>query len=220
MKRMPRPAFRGLALLALTASLSACGLLQRSDSSGYAYRDARWDPGSSYREDREDFLRDQAIDEMGYEDSRELDSSQRAALRRRLALKQAERELVARREREQYFRHKSLMRDDGERLEFLRLPSHETRARWLAARGISASDPKHPIEYRKLIEENDITLGMTRQAVRDSWGEPELVEVAGNPMYGNERWRYLEEISSPEGYQKETRTIYFESGRVVGWEKQ
>lgn len=219
MNRTSRPALRSLCLTVAAAGLSACSLMQRSHESGYAIGESRWDSGVSYREDREDFIRGQALEEMGYQETRELSSSQRAALQHRLTLKNAERELVARKEREQYFRHKSLMRDDRERIEFLRLPSYEARSRWLAAREISASNPKQPVEYQKLIEENDITLGMTKQGVRDSWGEPELVEVAGNPIYGNERWKYLEEVSSSEGYQTETRMIYFESGRVVGWEK-
>lgn len=219
MKRNSRPMFQYLVLILCSTSLSACSLMQRSHLSGYSNANGSLDSGLSYRDDREDFLRDQAVDEMGYQDTRELNDNQRAALQMRLNLKQAEREVVARKEREQYFRHKALMRNDRERLEFLRLPSLEARSRWLAARGISASNPTHPVEYQKLIENNDITLGMTRQAVRDSWGEPELVEVAGNPIYGNERWKYLEEVSSPEGYQTENRVIYFESGRVVGWEK-
>lgn len=207
-------------LISISAGLSACSLMQRSLDSGYGSRDGAWDSKPSYLEDRDEMRRDQAMNEMGYSSTTELDDNQRAALQLRLRLTQAEKELVARREREQYFRHKSLMRNDRERLEFLRLPSYETRSRWLAARGISASNPTHPPEYQKLIENNDVTLGMTRQAVRDSWGEPELVEVAGNPIYGNERWKYLEEVSSPEGYQTEARIIYFESGRVVGWEKR
>jgi hypothetical protein len=193
--------------------------MQRSASSGYAYRDTGIDGGLSYRDDRDMHLRERAAEEMGYEDTSELSDNQRAALQMRMGLGEAERQVVARKEREQYFRHKSLMSNDRERLEFLRLPSYEARARWLAARGINASSPSHPPEFQKLIESNDVTLGMTRQAVKDSWGEPEQVEVAGNPIYGNERWKYLEEISSSEGYQTEARIIYFESGRVVGWEK-
>ncbi|MCM2281507.1 MAG: outer membrane protein assembly factor BamE [Bdellovibrionaceae bacterium] len=220
MKRTSRPMMVPLLMIAFVASLSACSLMQRSYDSGYGGRDSGWDAGVSYREDRDEHMRDQAVDELGFEDnSRELNDTQRAALQMRLKLKQSEKELVARKEREQYFRHKPLMRNDRERIEFLNLPSYEARSRWLTARGISASHPKHPVEYQKLIEQNDITLGMTRQAVRDSWGEPELVEVAGNPIYGNERWKYLEEMSSPDGYLTEARIIYFESGRVVGWEK-
>jgi hypothetical protein len=69
-----------------------------------------------------------------------------------------------------------------------------------------------------LIEKNDVSVGMSQKAVTESWGDPDLVEVAGDPIYGNERWRYSRYISSNDGYNKQVRVIYFESGRVVGWE--
>ncbi len=209
--------------VATIASLSACALLERSPRSGYAsgsnYRSALVDEGLDYRDDRQAYFREQTVEEMGYANAPQLDESQQQALSMRMHLKEAERTIVGKKEREQYFRHKPLMQSDRERLEFLRIPTFEARNRWLAARGISAVNPHHPAEIQTLIEQNDVTLGMSRQAVRESWGEPELVEVAGNPIYGNERWKYLEEISSPEGYQTEARIIYFESGRVAGWEK-
>jgi hypothetical protein len=44
----------------------------------------------------------------------------------------------------------------------------------------------------------------------NTFGRPTRVEVAGNPSYENERWLY-----SVNGA---TKYIYFESGRVEGWE--
>ncbi len=210
--------------VAWLTSLTACALLERSPHSGYGqgsnYRSALVDEGLDYRDDRQTYFREQAADEMGYNGAPELDESQQQALGMRMRLKEAERAIVGKKEREQYFRHKPLMQSDRERMEFMKIPTFEARNRWLAARGISAVNPHHPSEIQTIIEQNDVTLGMSRQAVRESWGEPELVEVAGNPIYGNERWKYLEEVSSPEGYQTEARIIYFESGRVAGWEKQ
>ena len=49
---------------------------------------------------------------------------------------------------------------------------------------------------QRLIDNKDITLGMNQKAVLESWGEPEIVEVAGNPVYGNERWKYSKFVSS------------------------
>jgi hypothetical protein len=37
-------------------------------------------------------------------------------------------------------------------------------------------------------------------------------------MYGYERWNYHRFTPGSDGYQKENRVVYFESGRVVGWE--
>lgn len=206
-----------------TTGLSACSLLQRSSGSGYAYRDSAYgynpDINLTYREDRATYMREQAAGEIGLEDTRELNDEQQAALMSRVRLKSAERQVVGQREREQYFKHRPLMRNDSERLDFLSLPTFEARQRWLNARGMSLSNPNYSNDELKAIEANDIVLGMTKQAVKESWGEPELVEVAGNPIYGNERWKYLQEVSSPEGYQTEARVIYFESGRVAGWEK-
>ena len=61
---------------------------------------------------------------------------------------------------------------------------------------------------------------MSKRAVQESWGEPERIEVAGNPTYGNERWKYSTYVSSTEGFNEEERMIYFEGGRVVGWNKR
>ncbi len=210
--------------LAITfaASLSACSLLGRSTGSGYAYRDGSGsgqDLSLTYREDRQAYMRDQAANEIGIEGTQQLTEAQTTALMTRIRLKNVERQVVGRSEREQYFKHRPLIKNDGERLEFLSLPTYEARQRWLNAKNISATNPSYSTDELKAIESNDITLGMTKQAVKESWGEPEMVEVAGNPVYGNERWKYLQEVSSSEGYQTESRVIYFESGRVAGWEK-
>lgn len=69
-----------------------------------------------------------------------------------------------------------------------------------------------------LIEANDVAVGMNQQAVRESWGDPDSVESAGKELYGNQAWRYTKMVSSHDGYKKEIRIIYFESGRVIGWE--
>jgi outer membrane protein assembly factor BamE (lipoprotein component of BamABCDE complex) len=111
------------------------------------------------------------------------------------------------------------MRSDADRLQFLALDNFDERNQWLTSHGVYGSDTPNKPEIQALIEINDITVGMTKQAVRDSWGEPELVEVAGNPLYGNERWGYSEQLPSSEGFQSEKRIVYFEGGRVIGWER-
>lgn len=88
-----------------------------------------------------------------------------------------------------------------------------------ATRGISSQEKAYSDAVEELIENRDIVVGMTKKAVSQSWGDPDLVEVAGNPLYGNERWQYKTYVSSSEGYKKELRVIYFEAGRVAGWEK-
>lgn len=65
-----------------------------------------------------------------------------------------------------------------------------------------------------------IRLGMSRSAVARLLGQPEAVEHAGHPTYGNERWRYSFENTSERGFTLSRRVIYFEAGAVVGWETQ
>lgn len=208
-----------ISFLFVTTSLfitSGCASLHRSHSSGYAYRDT--DYGSAG--DRVEAERDASAGELGIFNTRSLSDNEALAVSIRTSLRRAEKAIEGKREREQYYKNKPYIKSDQERLHFLALDSYESRERWLQAKGIEGTSTAHPSEIEALIEVNDITLGMTKQAVRDSWGEPELVEVAGNPLYGNERWHYNEEVSSTEGFQSERRLVYFESGRVAGWEKK
>lgn len=59
----------------------------------------------------------------------------------------------------------------------------------------------------------DIALGMNRFEVARLWGDPREVQPSGNPEYGNERWIYWNGLS----YLSSEKIIYFENGRVVGW---
>jgi hypothetical protein len=156
--------------------------------------------------------------ESGYRNSDWKQDESRETRPRKTALERAEQDLQGRFEREQYFKNRPYLKSDSERLEFLKLSSVEERERYLEKKGIDGSGSNNPPEIQSLIDINDITLGMTKQAVRDSWGEPELVEVAGNPLYGNERWHYDEQVSSAEGFRTEKRMVYFEAGKVVGWQ--
>lgn len=137
----------------------------------------------------------------------------------RSLLKKLEARLEGKRERDQYFKNKPYMKSDRDRIEFLSLDNYDDRNHWLTAHGVFGTETPNAPEIQALIEINDITVGMTKQAVRDSWGEPELVEVAGNPLYGNERWAYREQLPSSEGFQTEKRMVYFEAGRVIGWDR-
>lgn len=67
---------------------------------------------------------------------------------------------------------------------------------------------------QKAIEMKDIILGMTRQDVSQSWGEPIQREVAGNGRDGHERWIYGSRYSLGGA-----RTVIFENGRVAGWHR-
>lgn len=75
-------------------------------------------------------------------------------------------------------------------------------------------------EFASVIEQKDIALGMDKDSVRESWGDPVTIDVAGNPSNQNERWHYVEYVSSQDGYLEQHRVVYFKRGEVVGWQTE
>lgn len=69
--------------------------------------------------------------------------------------------------------------------------------------------------------QREITVGMKKSQVLSLWGHPTHVETAGHPDEENERWIYEQSIfrslSSTQS-QPRARVIYFENGRIAGWE--
>ena len=201
-----------------TFGLSACALLERSPSSGY-YEDQEYaaKPIDIYLL-KQQSVEDDAREELGL-GGRVLSEEERAVLENRIQLKRIEGRIHSSREKKQYFGVRGALKTDRERLQFLSMPTYEARERWATTRGLASQEENHSDEISKIIDTNDIALGMSQKAVVESWGDPDSVEVAGNPIYGNERWRFNRFVSGQEGYQKEQRIIYFEGGRVVGWER-
>jgi hypothetical protein len=66
-------------------------------------------------------------------------------------------------------------------------------------------------------QNRDVVLGMDMRDVLGVWGEPTDIERAGLPEHGNERWIYSTGLQSRWSL-REARVVYFEAGRVVGWE--
>lgn len=62
------------------------------------------------------------------------------------------------------------------------------------------------------IDSRDVILGMTRNQVMESWGEPSVREVAGDGNGGHERWHFGSRYSL-----QGSRILIFENGRVAGW---
>ncbi len=121
-------------------------------------------------------------------------------------------------ERRQYYRYRGLIQSPAERLRFLSLPTLEARERWALQKNLVESESLHSEEVASLIENKDIQLGMAKSAVQQAWGEPDAIEYSGDPIYGNERWSYSRLVGSRGGYSRQVRFVYFESGRVIGWE--
>jgi hypothetical protein len=207
-----------LTLMALSLGLSACSTFSRSDSSGYI--DESDDPSTAkqFFMEKGNQKFENAKEELGYTSGRPLNENEAAAVFARVELNRLEGTLSYDQEKKQYYSLKPFFNNDLERIYFLRLPDKEARARWAANKGVTSNETQFDPVVTGMIEKNDISKGMSREAVKQSWGEPEFVDVAGNSIYGNERWRYNKLVSTDEGYKSETRIIYFESGRVTGWE--
>lgn len=133
-------------------------------------------------------------------------------------LKQLENSISTKKELEQYSRVLPYLKDEDERIAFLSLPSFEEKQKFLRDQNLDNRTVKAHEDYRELVEAQDIGIGMTQNLVRKSWGEPDNIEVSGNPQFRNERWRYNKYVSTPDGYKPEKKIVYFEGGRVVGWE--
>ncbi len=208
-----------LAALTITG-LSACSSLDfnRSDESGYSENRATPSSAQEFYQSRRSQDWREARDELGISPNRELTENESAAINTRVELKAAEKTLRYDQEKRQYYSLKPFFHNDSERVAFLNLPSREARERWARSHNISTDESKFDGQTTGMIDINDVGRGMSRTAVKQSWGEPDAVEIAGNTIYGNERWKYTKQVSTDDGYKLETRIIYFESGRVVGWE--
>lgn len=209
-----------LTLLVLSLGLSACStILQRSERSGYADDgESRVETIEEYYSEKQKLRFDRAREELGISEGRPLTEGEVAAIRTRVELHRLEQALTHDAEKRQYYSYKPYFRNDAERVYFLSLPNREARERYARQRNLSTEETQFDQATLNLIEANDIGKGMSRNAVRQSWGEPDVIESAGNPIYGNERWVYNKLMSTQDGYKNERRIIYFEAGRVVGWE--
>lgn len=135
-------------------------------------------------------------------------------------LKALERRLETKKEKEQYSKILPWLKNDEERLELLSLPNLEKRNQWIIDHKIYSRQSFPSSGVKNLISNQDISIGMPVDFVLKAWGEPTAKEISGNPLNRNERWKYLRTISAQEGYRQEKRTVYFEAGKVVGWETE
>ncbi|HXH75033.1 MAG TPA: hypothetical protein VNJ08_08710 [Bacteriovoracaceae bacterium] len=112
-----------------------------------------------------------------------------------------------------YEKHKNKFSTVSEKIYFLKLSTNE-RYEYLGSRGFIAESPSLRVQTSKAQmhaeRRSNIMLGMSKAEVKGNFGKPSKVEVAGNPSYENERWVY-----SNNGA---TKYIYFESGKVGGWD--
>ncbi len=170
-----------------------------------------------------DRLSDKDLDkyayELGFDPRKGLSETERKDALSRRKVRQLERGLDSPKERLNYSKVLPLFANDQEKIDYLSIPSIEGRLAWVNRNKLWNRDKTNP-DFMALTETQDITLGMSQELVRKSWGEPQQVEHSGNPIYKNERWKYTRELPTVSGYKRERRYVYFEGGRVVGWETE
>lgn len=201
--------------------LISCSSLERSRDSGY-YQDSGSSLNSTKQFYSEKYQHEwsKSKADLGLKSSRPLSESEQVNIEKHMRLNRLESQLDTKREKEQYYSLKPYLPTEDHKIYFLQLPNVEARNRWAITNGFTESTTKYTPREIAAIENNDIIKGMTKKGVIESWGEPDSIEVSGDPLYGNERWLYLKYISSPEGYSKENRVLYFNSGRVSGWRRE
>lgn len=69
---------------------------------------------------------------------------------------------------------------------------------------------------RRYSPSDEIYVGMPMSEVLSAWGDPSNVQNAGAATQGNQRWTYSPSVNGLTA----NRILYFEEGRVAGWETQ
>ena len=199
--------------------LAACSMFQRSPGSGYSHQESSSNqrPSSpSLRHENLDMQRRAA--EMGYSPDEALTPEQQEQIEERRRLRALESRLESHREREQYSKILPWLNTDQEKIEFLSIGTLEGRQAWINSRNIWKRSQEPTEGVKGIIESGDIAVGMQMEYVKKAWGEPQTIEVSGHPSFKNEQWKYVRFVATPDGYRQEKRLVYFEGGRVVGWE--
>lgn len=113
---------------------------------------------------------------------------------------------------EEYQEYLPYLKTQSDRINFLMIKDPEERKEWLKERGIYQSRSRFSPNIQEAINRRDIVYGMSKDAVKNSWGEPSKVDYAGRGDY--ERWTYY---SNP-AMKTDKKYLYFENGVLTGWE--
>jgi hypothetical protein len=111
-----------------------------------------------------------------------------------------------------YQKYRDRLGSTSEKIYFLKLRPSE-REEYLRGRSLIEDQRSRaitPFERMSALRTSRIMMGMSKDDVAQSFGRPLRVEIAGNPSYENERWVYTRNGA--------TKYVYFESGKVEGWE--
>lgn len=192
----------------ITAVLFGCSGFQRSPGSGYA-------PGSSGSKSANSSANSSSQNESG---SGGLNLPANLTVEERIT--EFEKRLTSQREKEHYSRLLPWFESKEERLNYLLEPNLNTREKFAQDFGIWKRAQNPSATVLALVRSQDIALGMPQIYVRQSWGEPQRIEISGDPYFKNERWKYVRQVSTPQGFRQEKRTVFFEGGKVAGWDTE
>ncbi|MBG08513.1 MAG: hypothetical protein CME68_07120 [Halobacteriovoraceae bacterium] len=121
---------------------------------------------------------------------------------------------LSKRESRRYRSSRELFDSDSERIYYLNLPMEDRLGYLSRKRGdlrrLDFKDTGYSNLERRAIRKRQLFVGMTKGAVRRSWGSPEKVEYAGNPRMENEKWTFY--------HGRSRKNVFFESGIVQGWD--
>lgn len=209
-----------LIILSLSFIFIACGHIQRHTKSGYYdYADGGY-IAKDHFEAKQNHEYNLAKHQIGLGNKSNLTEAQHQRVLEQLQLQKLESQLTTKRQKRLYYDNKPYM-SKAQMIQFLSLDTEAQRKSYLMSQQIQAPQMEnYSAEITELIEGNELALGMTKDMVKQSWGEPDLIEYAGNPIYQNEKWSYKTTSPSLNGYVHENRVIIFESGRVAGWTKE
>ena len=123
-----------------------------------------------------------------------------------------------------YSKYQGQLPNISTKIYFLKLRTIRERNRYLStlhiptrgkSRGLASvrGGPTNRLSREEMsaIRNRDVISGMSKDAVVKAWGNPELIEVAGNARHENERWAYYK--------NGRIEHIYFENGYVEGWSR-
>ncbi|MEY4617120.1 MAG: hypothetical protein RJB66_2080 [Pseudomonadota bacterium] len=211
---------KGIFLLVAFIYLSGCGHMARSTQSGYY---SSQDSNEFARTPQSEQFTQANLTRILAEQGMTVDDLKTdegfVKVQNALEIKKLEARMTTEREKKQYYKTLPWLKDENEQVEFLRQGGYFARQAWIRKRGIGKRSTEIDKAQEDMVATKDISVGMPNELVRRSWGAPDSIDVAGNPIYGNERWRYKRYTPSPDGYRLQSRIIYFESGKVVGWEQ-
>lgn len=207
-------------LCLLPWTLVACAQFNRSVDSGYASRKPKVvTTYSSTETPRSDSDNTRVAYEMGFNPAT-MSAEEAQEVEQRKQLKDLEKGMNSQKAKEQYSKVLPWLQTDTEKIEFLSIPSLEGRQAWINRKNIWGRARVPAARMKELIDSQDIAVGMPMEYVRRAWGDPIAVEVSGNPVYKNERWRYSRSVPGSDGFHQQKRFVYFEGGRVVGWDTE